>query len=126
MTRQSNYDLAGKALKLDLVNNPNLVSTDAEVSFRTAMWFWMTAQDNKPSCHDVALRRWTPTAADTAAGRVPGYGVITNIINGGIDCGKGMNPSNVDRIGYYTRYCGILGTATGDNLNCYTQQNFAT
>ncbi|XBI84258.1 hypothetical protein VPH35_092610 [Triticum aestivum] len=126
LTGQSNYDLAGKALKLDLVNNPNLVSTDAEVSFRTAMWFWMTAQDNKPSCHDVALRRWTPTAADTAAGRVPGYGVITNIINGGIDCGKGMNPSNVDRIGYYTRYCGILGTATGDNLNCYTQQNFAT
>jgi len=126
LTGQSNYDLAGRALGLDLVGNPNLVSSDAVVSFRTAMWFWMTAQGNKPSSHDVALGRWTPTAADNAAGRVPGYGVITNIINGGLECGMGQNDANVDRIGYYTRYCGILGTTTGSNLDCYTQRNFAS
>ena len=126
MTGQSNYDLAGRAIWKDLVSNPDLVSTDAVVSFRTAMWFWMTAQGNKPSSHDVALRRWTPTAADTAAGRVPGYGVITNIINGGLECGMGQNDANVDRIGYYMRYCGMLGTDTGGNLDCYTQRNFAS
>ncbi|XP_037411088.1 chitinase 8-like [Triticum dicoccoides] len=126
LTGRSNYDLAGRAIGKDLVSNPDLVSTDAVVSFRTAMWFWMTAQGNKPSCHNVALRRWTPTAADTAAGRVPGYGVITNIINGGLECGMGRNDANVDRIGYYTRYCGMLGTATGGNLDCYTQRNFAS
>ncbi|KAM3409508.1 hypothetical protein ACQJBY_002049 [Aegilops geniculata] len=126
LTGQSNYDLAGRAIGKDLVSNPDLVSTDAVVSFRTAMWFWMTAQGNKPSSHDVALRRWTPTAADTAAGRVPGYGVITNIINGGLECGMGQNDANVDRIGYYMRYCSVLGTATGGNLDCYTQRNFAS
>uniref|UniRef100_A0A452YSH6 chitinase n=1 Tax=Aegilops tauschii subsp. strangulata TaxID=200361 RepID=A0A452YSH6_AEGTS len=126
LTGRSNYDLAGRAIGKDLVSNPDLVSTDAVVSFRTAMWFWMTAQGNKPSSHNVALRRWTPTAADTAAGRVPGYGVITNIINGGLECGMGRNDANVDRIGYYTRYCSMLGTSTGGNLDCYTQRNFAS
>nr|Q06016.1 RecName: Full=Endochitinase 4; Short=CHIT 4 [Arachis hypogaea] len=46
----------------------------------------MTPQGNKPSCHDVITNAWRPTATDSAAGRAPGYGVITNIINGGLDC----------------------------------------
>uniref|UniRef100_A0A0E0R1Z8 chitinase n=1 Tax=Oryza rufipogon TaxID=4529 RepID=A0A0E0R1Z8_ORYRU len=81
---------------------------------------------NKPSSHDVILGRWTPSAADTAAGRVPGYGVITNIINGGIECGVGQNDANVDRIGYYKRYCDMLGAGYGSNLDCYNQRNFAS
>jgi len=77
-----NYGPAGKAIGSDLLNNPDLVATDATISFKTAIWFWMTPQGNKPSSHDVIIGKWTPSAADTAAGRVPGYGVITNIING--------------------------------------------
>lgn len=126
LTGQSNYQQAGVFIGEDLVNNPDRVAQDAVVSFKTAIWFWTTAQGNKPSCQNVALNRWTPTAADTAAGRVPGYGVITNIINGGIECGKGQNAENEDRIGYYKRYCSILGTDPGGNLDCYTQQNFAS
>ncbi|XP_047096365.1 chitinase 8-like [Lolium rigidum] len=126
LTGQSNYQQAGDFIGEDLVNNPDRVAQDAVISFKTAMWFWTTAQGNKPSCQDVALRRWTPTAADNAAGRVPGYGVITNIINGGRECGMGQKAENEDRIGYYKRYCGILGTDAGDNLDCYTQQNFAS
>jgi hypothetical protein len=124
LTGQSNYQLAGNALGVDLVSNPDLVSTDPVISFKTALWFWMTPQSPKPSCHDVILGNWTPTAADTAAGRVPGYGVITNIINGGLECGMGPNDANVDRIGYYKRYCDMLGVGYGDNLDCYTQQRF--
>ena len=113
------------------MGNPDLVAQNAVVSFKTAIWFWTTAQANKPSCEEVALNRWTPTAADTAAGRVPGYGVITNIINGGRECGMGQSNAdavakNADRIGYYTRYCSILGTDAGGNLDCLTQQNFAS
>nr|AAL34317.1 chitinase [Oryza sativa Indica Group] len=126
LTGQSNYQAAGNALGLDLVGNPDLVSTDAVVSFKTAIWFWMTGQGNKPSCHDVILGRWTPSAADTAAYRVPGYDGITNIINGGIECGVGQNDANVDRIGYYKRYCDMLGTGYGSNLDCYNQRNFAS
>lgn len=85
----------------------------------------MTAQGNKPSCHDVITGQWTPSAADASANRQPGYGVITNIINGGIECGKGQNPQVEDRIGFYRRYCTILNVAPGDNLDCYDQRNFA-
>ncbi|XP_055803359.1 acidic 27 kDa endochitinase [Solanum dulcamara] len=125
LTGQSNYDLAGRAIGQDLVNNPDLVATDATVSFKTTIWFWMTPQGNKPSCHDVITGQWTPSAADTSANRQPGYGVITNIINGGIECGKGQNPQVEDRIGFYRRYCTILNVAPGDNLDCYNQRNFA-
>ncbi|KAL6641408.1 hypothetical protein ACP70R_019589 [Stipagrostis hirtigluma subsp. patula] len=124
LTGQANYQQAGDALGVNLVGNPDLVSTDPVVSFKTAIWFWMTAQSPKPSAHDVILGNWTPSGADTAAGRVPGYGVITNIINGGIECGVGQNDANVDRIGYYKRYCDMLGVGYGDNLDCYSQQKF--
>jgi chitinase len=120
-----NYGQAGRALGLDLLGNPDLVATDAVVSFKTALWFWMTPQGNKPSSHAVITGRWTPTAEDNAAGRVPGYGVITNIINGGLECGIGQDPRVADRIGFYQRYCGILGVGTGINLDCYNQRPFS-
>ncbi|MED6122732.1 hypothetical protein PIB30_042651 [Stylosanthes scabra] len=69
-----NYGPAGVAIGVDLLNNPDLVATDATISFKTAIWFWMTPQGNKPSSHDVITERWTPSDADREAGRVPGYG----------------------------------------------------
>jgi len=114
---------------VDLINNPDLVATDPTISFKTAIWFWMTAQDNKPSCHNVIAGGWTPSAADRSAGRVPGFGVITNIINGGLECGpdKGADAQSkvADRIGFYRRYCDLLGVSYGDNLDCRNQQPFA-
>ncbi|VAI93917.1 unnamed protein product [Triticum turgidum subsp. durum] len=62
---------------------------------------------------------------DRAAGRVPGFGVITNIINGGIECGHGQDSRVADRIGFYKRYCDILRVGYGDNLDCYNQRPFA-
>ncbi|KAI9071287.1 hypothetical protein K1719_046745 [Acacia pycnantha] len=120
-----NYGQAGTALGVDLLNNPDLVATDPVLSFKVALWFWMTPQSPKPSCHDVITGRWTPSAADVAAGRLPGYGVVTNIIIGGLECGKGPD-STVDenRIGYFKRYCDMLGLGYGDNLNCSTQRPF--
>ncbi|XP_059623390.1 endochitinase-like [Cornus florida] len=120
-----NYGPAGKAIGSDLLNNPDLVATNPTISFKTALWFWMTPQSPKPSCHNVITGKWTPSAADNAAGRVPGYGVITNIINGGIECGKGANAQVQDRIGFYKRYCDILGVGYGNNLDCYNQRPFA-
>ncbi|KAK7820233.1 26 kda endochitinase 1, partial [Quercus suber] len=40
--------------------------------------------------------------------RVPGYGLITNIFNGGLECGHGFDNRVVDRIGFYKRYCDLL------------------
>jgi predicted chitinase/LysM repeat protein len=45
LTGRSNYAAAGKALGLDLVNNPKSAATP-EVGFRTAAWFWNTRNLN--------------------------------------------------------------------------------
>ena len=113
-----NYGPTGVALGEDLLNNPDMVATDAVVSFKTAIWFWMTEQLPKPSCHDVVIGSWTPSADDVAAGRLPGYGVTTNIINGGLECGIGPDSRVEDRIGFYKRYCDMFGIEYGDNLDC--------
>ncbi|KAM4133764.1 hypothetical protein ACJW30_01G356300 [Castanea mollissima] len=125
LTHNYNYGPAGKAIGVDLLSNPDQVATNPTISFKTAIWFWMTPQGNKPSSHDVIIGKWTPSAADTAAGRVPGYGVITNIINGGIECGHGQDSSVADRIGFYKRYSDIWGVSYGNNLDCYNQKPFA-
>lgn len=84
----------------------------------------MTPQAPKPSCHDVITDQWQPSAADISAGRLPGYGVITNIINGGLEC-AGRNVAQVqDRISFYTRYCGMFGVDPGSNIDCDNQRPF--
>ncbi|KAG8074561.1 hypothetical protein GUJ93_ZPchr0006g46064 [Zizania palustris] len=120
-----NYGPAGQAIGADILNNPDLVATDPTISFKTAYWFWMTPQSPKPSCHAVITGQWNPSAADQAAGRLPGYGVCTNIINGGLECGHGADNRVADRIGFYKRYCDILGVGYGANLDCYNQRPFA-
>lgn len=119
-----NYGQAGRAIGVDLLNNPDLVATDPVVSFKTALWFWMTAQANKPSCHAVITGQWAPTNSDIAAGRVPGYGVITNIINGGLECGHGSDDQVANRIGFYKRYCDVFNIGYSNNLDCYNQRPF--
>ncbi|KAK1325103.1 Chitinase 12 [Acorus calamus] len=120
-----NYGPAGQAIGADLLGNPDLVATDPTISFKTAIWFWMTPQSPKPSCHAVITGQWTPSSVDQAAGRAPGFGVITNIINGGLECGKGSDARVADRIGFYKRYCDLLGVGYGPNLDCYSQSPFA-
>ncbi|KAM7529535.1 hypothetical protein LguiB_032945 [Lonicera macranthoides] len=104
--------------RVDLINNPDLVATDPTISFKTAIWFWMTPQANKPLSHNVITGRWNPSAADRSAGRLPGYG-------GGLECGKDLNDRVVSRVGFYKRYCDILGVSYGNNLDCYNQRPFA-
>ncbi|KAK3029172.1 hypothetical protein RJ639_039727 [Escallonia herrerae] len=77
------------------------------------------------SSHDVITGRWRPTSTDSAASRAQGYGFVTNIINGGIECGKGPNAQVADRIGFYKRYCDMLKVGYGNNLDCYNQKPFA-
>ncbi|XP_030450745.2 endochitinase-like [Syzygium oleosum] len=121
-----NYGRCGQAIGVDLLRNPDLVATNPVVSFKTAIWFWMTPQSPKPSCHDVITGRWAPSAADKSAGRVAGYGAVTNIINGGLECGRGKDARVEDRIGFYKRYCDILGVGYGNNLDCYSQRPFGS
>lgn len=88
-----------------LLNNPSLVETDGVLAFKTAIYFWMTPQTHKPSAHDVMTGKWQPSSADKAKGRVPGFGMTINIINGELECNHGDNvPSMQERIAYYQHF----------------------
>ncbi|XP_077218976.1 chitinase 10-like [Tasmannia lanceolata] len=119
-----NYGPAGKALGFDGLLNPEIVSNNSEIAFKTALWFWMTEQSPKPSCHNVMVGRYYPTKADLEANRTIGFGLVTNIINGGLECGKGDDSRVNDRIGYYQRYAKLFNVDVGPNLNCANQKHF--
>lgn len=100
-----NYGACGAALGIDLLNNPDLVARDSAISFATALWFWMTPQPPKPSCHN---------AISTS-----GFGMTINIINGGLECGKGyVTDAARSRIQRYEQYARQFGVTPGGNLSC--------
>ena len=95
-----------------LLNNPALIEKDAVVAFETAIWFWMTPDTHKPSAHDVMIGKWQPNNADKAEGRMPGFGMTIDIVNGEVECNKGDNVfSMTDRINYYQYFLKQLGAA---------------
>lgn len=119
-----NYGQAGVALGLDLLNDPDLVASDGVIAFRTAIWFWMTTQSPKPSCHDVMVGDWTPSAADASGNRQPGFGMTVNIINGGLECNIGPDSRVDDRIGFYRRYADLLGVSPGEFQDCAVMASY--
>jgi len=95
-----NYKAFGKAMGVGDVylNDPDLLTQDPEIGIAGSIWFWGHAELGegedkakpfKPSAHNVIVGKWKPTENDITCGRkAPSLGVITNIINGGIECVK--------------------------------------
>ncbi|MFJ5234899.1 glycoside hydrolase family 19 protein [Kitasatospora sp. NPDC088391] len=101
-----NYKAAGDALGINLLNNPNLVQTDAAVAWKTGIWYWMT--QNGPGT-------MTPHNAMVNGN---GFGETIRSINGSLEC-NGGNPAQVQsRVNAYTSFTSILGVPTGSNLSC--------
>lgn len=110
-----NYGQASEAIfndKNQLLNNPSLVATDPVSAWQTAIWFWMTPQAPKPSCHEVMIGNPKKYADDP-------FGETVNIINGGIECGNNMNPQLDNRIGFYKYFATLLNMPIPDNLGQY-------
>ena len=101
-----------------LLREPDRVAEDGHWAFLTAIWFWMTPQAPKPSCHDIMSGKWVPNSADSIANRYPGFGMTINVINGGIECGYGSNAQMDNRIGYYKHFLNIMKLDTTDCMNC--------
>jgi hypothetical protein len=122
LSYNGNYGYASDCIfgdKRVLLNNPALVETDAVVAFKTAIYFWMTPQTQKPSAHDVMVGKWQPSIADKAAGRVPVFGMTINIVNGSVECGKGENVFSMnDRIGFYKFFLKQLGATDPNPCSC--------
>ncbi|KAL6343312.1 hypothetical protein AAG906_022387 [Vitis piasezkii] len=91
-----NYGEAGESIGFDGLNNPEIVATDAGISFKTALWFWMSY------VHSVIGQ---------------GFGATIRVINSD-DCNGGNTAAVNARAEYFTEYCNELGILSGDNLTC--------
>ncbi|MFD7021130.1 glycoside hydrolase family 19 protein [Promicromonospora sukumoe] len=101
-----NYKAAGDALGIDLLNNPNLVSTNSAIAWKTGLWYWNT--QNGPGT-------MTPHNAIVNGA---GFGETIRSINGSIEC-NGGNPAQVQsRVDTYLRFTSALGVDPGANLYC--------
>ncbi|KAF0812966.1 hypothetical protein IGB42_02361 [Andreprevotia sp. IGB-42] len=100
-----NYALAGAALGLNLLADPDLVARDATVAWKTGIWYWMTQTG--------------PGTMTPHAGIVGGsFGETIRSINGALECG-GRNPAQVQsRITSYLYFTNILGVTSGSNTGC--------
>ncbi|SFH95123.1 chitinase [Halpernia frigidisoli] len=108
-----------------LLKNPDLLSEDPVLSFASAIWFWMTPQFPKPSCHEIMTGKWTPSDNDILNGRLAGFGSTVNVINGGIECGNGKDLEKTKyRYDYYRYFCDYFKVSPGDNISCATQKPF--
>jgi len=84
-----------------LLDRPDLVA-DTWLNLASAAFFYMYPQPPKPSMMHVIDGTWQPNAHDIANGLVPGFGVTTQIINGGVECGgSGEHLQSQNRIKYY-------------------------
>jgi len=101
-----NYKAAGDYLGIDLLGNPWLVQNDAAVSWKSALWYWMTQSGpGSMTPHDAMVNQ-------------RGFGETIRSINGSIEC-NGGNPGQVQsRVDSYNRFVGILGVPAGGNLYC--------
>jgi chitinase len=110
-----NYGMASEAIFGDvsrLLNEPSLVASDPKLAWQTAIWFWMTPQPPKPSCHEVMIGNGAQYEGDR-------FGETVNIINGGIECGQGMTPQLENRIGFYKHFCELLEADIPEHLGSY-------
>ncbi|BDD12764.1 hypothetical protein FUAX_51960 (plasmid) [Fulvitalea axinellae] len=106
----SEYLFGDKSVMLD---NPERVSEDGAFAFQTAIWFWMTPQFPKPSCHQAMIPGiWTPSSADQSVGRKQGFALTIAIINGGVECG-GPNEKAQGRFKHFEVFAKALNTSTG-------------
>jgi len=108
-----------------LLLHPERLAQDPILSFASAIWFWMTPQFPKPSCHEIMTGKWKPTDNDIAKGRVPGFGATVNVINGGVECGSGAeNQKTTYRYQYYHYFCQHFNVPLGENISCSSQIPF--
>src|SRR5665647_853317 len=108
-----------------LLEHPDFLSKDPLLSFASALWFWMTPQFPKPSCHDIMIGKWIPTSDDIQKGRLPGFGATVNVINGGVECDSGTDIQKTKyRYQYYQYFCNYFHVSPGDNISCSHQKPF--
>jgi len=113
------FSIAWYGVQDTLLNEPDRLSKDPVLSMASAIWFWMTPQRPKPSCHDIMVGKWIPNAQDSLKKRMPGFSSTVNVINGGLECGKGIKSIRTAyRYAYYRYFCNYFKIDPGDHIEC--------
>ena len=109
-----------------LLDNPELVA-DTWLNLASAVFFFVYPQPPKPSMLHVIDGTWQPNERDIANGLTSGFGVTTQIINGGVECGGSTEiQQSVNRISYYHGFTGYLNVEIPSNevLGCAGMKQF--
>ncbi len=101
-----------------LVSNPDLLETDGELSLMSAIWFWMTPQCPKPSCHQVMQEIYDESATSYSSALMSKKGFLhtVNIINGDVEC-RGTNAKPLLRSKLYKYYMDLVGFTSSEIAN---------
>jgi chitodextrinase len=125
-----NYGAFSQAMFGDvnvLLKEPHRVA-DTWLNLASAIFFYVQPQPPKPSMQAVMDGSWQPNAADKANGLVPGFGVTTQIINGGVECGGSVEvQQSQNRIQYYKEFAKQFGVPVPDSevLGCKGMKQFS-
>ncbi len=107
---ESRYDS-----KMALLEDPDQVAQDGYTAMAAGLWFYMFPQPPKPSIHDVMTGFFKPNAIDQANNIGATFATTVNIINGALECTKGMNYDKVKQRGnYYKKWQEFFGMQTID------------
>jgi len=94
-----------------LLQNPERVSEEGELGIMSAIWFWMTPQAPKASCHDIMLNYFVPDATGSFSVYYNCFGLTIVVVNGKYEADKYPSewPQVATRIDFYKRYTSTLG-----------------
>ncbi|CAN6475875.1 unnamed protein product [Victoria cruziana] len=98
-----NYGQAGKAIGFKGLTEPGIVGRDASISFKTAVWFWMSSNGNN-NCHKLIT-------SDRS------FGSTIRTINSR-ECDGGSPQEMQRRVKFYLRFCRHFGVKPGQNIYC--------
>eukprot|EP01024_Parvocaulis_polyphysoides_P017685 TRINITY_DN17810_c0_g1_i4.p1 TRINITY_DN17810_c0_g1~~TRINITY_DN17810_c0_g1_i4.p1 ORF type:complete len:320 (+),score=49.43 TRINITY_DN17810_c0_g1_i4:103-960(+) len=97
LTWVCNYNAAGSALGLNLVNNPEQIVQNNEVAWKTALWYWFQRGPH-------------------AAAKALDFAGTTRAINGALECGSPGKQEQ--RVQYYREISGCMGVGVSASLYC--------
>lgn len=151
LTWKSNYASFGESVGAgdEYDQNPDVLTTDPSIGIAGSIWFWGHEEYTewsppniplKPAAHDVVVGTWTPTDEFTEGVRtsndvmcnrtVANFGIIINLINGGIECGSTASADGrtyaQNRVRYLRAIAELMGVTIPDGFadDCSTQSNF--
>lgn len=100
------------------------MARDGSVAMTAGLWFYMTPQDPKPSMHDVMTGYFHPNASDISSNIGASFATTINIINGGLECGKGFGYDKVKKRGeYFLEWLNFFDLPAEGDLDCGNQPN---